>query len=90
MHTRHADIRAQQRGIPPFVDNLLDQYGQEVHDGNGGTILYLDKLSIRNMERDMGRRVVARLSEWLKAYKVQTSDGKTITIGHRYQRIWRK
>lgn len=90
MNTRHADIRAQQRGIPPMVGQLLDLYGQEEHDGHGGVILYLNKISIRNMERDLGSRPVARLSEWLNAYKVQSSDGNTITIGHRSRRIRRK
>ena len=90
MNTRHAEIRAQQRGIPPLVDELLDRYGHEQHDGHGAVILFLDKQSIRSMERDLGRRPVARLAEWLDAYKVRTSDGQTITIGHRSRRIWRK
>jgi hypothetical protein len=90
MNTQHADIRAQQRGIPPLMDELLDRYGHEQHDGHGAVILYLDKRSIRLMERDLGRRPVARLAEWLDAYKVRAIDGQTITIGHRTRRIWRK
>jgi len=89
IHT-HMTARAQQRGIPPLIDQLLEAYGEEQHDGNGAVILYLNKASIRRMERDMGRRPVARLSEWLDAYKVRTTDGKTITIGHRYRRIGRR
>ena len=46
--------------------------------------------SIRAMERDLCARTVARLAEWLDAYKVRTLDGKTITLGHRTRRIWRK
>lgn len=90
MNTQHAQIRAQQRGIPPLVDELLDRYGQEQHDGHGAVILFLDKRSIRAMERELGRRPVARLAEWLDAYKVRAGDGQTITIGHRTRRIWRK
>ncbi len=90
MHTKHAGIRAQQRGIPPMVDQLLDLYGQEQHDGHGAIVLFLNKLSIRRMERDLGRRPVARLSEWLDTYKVKDMEGRTITVGHRHQRIWRK
>lgn len=90
MNTRHAEIRAQQRGIPPMVDQLLDLYGQEEHDGHGGVVLYLSKHSIRSMERDLGRRPVSRLAEWFGAYKVKTTDGRTITVGHRTQRVWRK
>lgn len=90
MNTRHADVRSQQRGIPPMVQQLLDLYGQEEHDGHGGVILYLSKASIRCMERDFGRRPVARLAEWFDAYKVQTTDGTTITLGHRTRRLWRR
>ena len=82
-HTRHAITRMQQRGIPPMVDQLLDLYGQEEHDGHGAVTLYLNKNSIRNMERDFGRRPVSRLAEWFDAYKVKSLDGHTITVGHR-------
>lgn len=90
MNTRHADIRAQQRCIPPMMDQMLDLYGQEEHDGHGAVILYLSKDSIRHMERDLGRRPVSRLAEWFDAYKVKTLDGLTITVGHRTRRLWRK
>lgn len=73
-----------------MVDQLLDLYGQEQHDGQGAIVLFLNKLSIRRMERDLGRRPVARLAEWLDTYKVKDMEGRTITVGHRYQRIWRK
>lgn len=90
MNTTHAQVRAQQRGIPPMVDELLDRYGHEEHDGHGAVVLYMNKSSIRQMERDLGRRPVARLSEWFDAYKVKGADGRTITVGHRTRRLWRK
>jgi hypothetical protein len=90
MNTRHAQLRAQQRGFPPLIDQWLDLYGQEEYDGHGGVIVYLNKASIRHMERDMGRRPVARMSEWFDAYKVRALSGETITIGHRTGRVRRK
>lgn len=88
--SHHATRRAQQRGIPPLIDQLLDLYGQEQHDGHGGVILYMDKNSIRRMERDMGREPVRQLSRWQHAYKVKSStDGCTITVGYRIKRIRR-
>lgn len=90
MNSKHAAVRAQQRGIPPMIDQLLDLYGQEQHDGHGAIILFLNKQSIRKMESDLGRRPVARLAEWLSSYKVKDLEGRTITVGHRRQRIWRK
>jgi hypothetical protein len=83
-------MRAQQRGIPPMVDQLLDLYGHEEHDGHGAIVVFLNRQSIRQMERDFGRRPVARLSEWFDAYKVRSTDGCTITVGHRNRRVWRK
>jgi len=89
--SRHAEIRAQQRGIPPLIDQILDLYGREQYDGHGGVVIYLDKGSIRRMERDMGREPVRRLSTWRSAYKVKSSiSGCTITTGIRIERIWRK
>ena len=73
-----------------MVDQLLDLYGEEEHDGRGAVIRYLSKASIRTMERELGRRPVARLAEWFDAYKVQSTDGLTITVGHRTHRVWRK
>src|SRR5258708_5110964 len=90
MNSKHAEIRAQQRCIPPMIDQLLDLYGQEEHDGHGAVILYLNRDSIRNRERDLGRRPVSRLAEWFDAYKVKSTDGHTITVGHRPGRLWRK
>lgn len=90
MNTKHSEVRAQQRCIPQLVDQLLDLYGQEEYDGHGAVVIYLNKNSIRNMERDLGRRPVSRLAEWFDAYKVRGVDGKTITIGYRTRRVWRK
>ena len=88
MKTIHAQKRAQQRGIPPLIDELLDRYGREQHDGHGGVILFFDKNSIRSMERDMGRKPVSRLAEWLRAYKVvTTSFERTLTTGKHYARF---
>lgn len=90
MDSRHSIIRAQQRGIPPFVGDLLDTYGQEAYDGYGGLKLFFDKRSRRQMERDMGREPVRLLKRWLDCYKVVSArDGCVITTGHRHRRIRR-
>lgn len=91
MQTRHAQIRAQQRGIPPLIEDLLDRYGTERYDGCGAVTEFFDKSSLRNMEREMGREPVRCLAAWHSAYKVLSiRDGVTITIGRRTKRIWRK
>jgi hypothetical protein len=70
-----------------MIDQYLDQYGQEEYGGHGARILYFNKNSIKNMERDLGRRPVSRLAEWFGTYKVISRDGRTITLGHRTRRL---
>ena len=89
--TQHAEIRARQRGIPPLIEEWLVEFGEEDYDGQGARRMYFSKKSIRNMEREFGRAPVRKLSEWFNVYKVEAlENGSIITIGHRYQRLWRR
>lgn len=91
MNTTHAATRAQQRSIPPLVEQWLDQFGEEEYDGHGGILRFFSHASRRALEREVGRDPVRKLNEYLNAYKVESShDGRTITIGHRTKRINRK
>jgi len=90
MNTKHALKQGQRRGIVSMADEVLDRYGHEQYDGHGAIIVFMTKASRRAMERDWGHLAVAKLWELLKdPYKVMTTDGQTITVGHRYQRIQR-
>lgn len=90
MNSTHSLARAQQRGIPPMVANLLETYGEEAYDGHGALTIYFNKRSLRQMERDMGREPVRLLSRWHHCYMViSASDGCIITIGHRHKRLLR-
>jgi hypothetical protein len=85
--TRHAVIRSQQHGIPPLINQWLDQYGEEEYEGHGGIRRYFSHTSIRVMESEFGRRPLAKMSEYLGVYKVESShDGQTLAIGHRIKR----
>ncbi len=72
-----------------MIDELLDRYGREQFNGDGFVTVFMDKASRKSMQRDLGRQILGKLSAWLDTYKVRTTDGKTITIGHRYHRIQR-
>jgi hypothetical protein len=89
--TKHALIRAQQRGIPPLVDQWLDEFGEEHHDGHGCVRRYFSHRSVRQMEQALGRQPVCLFKRYLHAYKVERSaDGATITIGWLTRRIQRR
>ncbi len=83
MHeTKHARTRAQQRCIPPLVNQWLDQYGEEHYDDYGGIKIYFSRKSKRKMERELGRGPIQYLSRYLRAYKVESSSGgQVITFG---------
>jgi hypothetical protein len=90
-HTQHAAARARQRAIPPFVEFLLDEFGERLYDGRGGIRVFFTRRSIRRMEHSFGRRPVAKMSEYFSVYRVDDSrDGITITIGHRSKRMNRR
>ena len=91
METKHAKVRAQQRGIPPLIGQWLDNFGEEEYDGRGGVVRYFSHRSVRAMEREVGREPVRRFADYLDAYKVLSSrDGCVITIGFRTKHIRRK
>ncbi len=86
----HAEIRSQQRGIPPFIHELLDDYGSEEYVGEGCQLKYFNKKSIRKMESAIGRNVVQRLTTWHNCYMIVAPDGCVVTCGHLFRHIRRK
>jgi hypothetical protein len=88
--THHAGARSQQRGIPPFIMDCLDNFGEEMYDGHGAIIRYFNHVSRKKMERELGRDLVSKLAQYLNSYKVESLDGTVITAGHLTKRINRK
>lgn len=83
--TSHATVRAQQRGIPPIVIDLLLQFGQVEHDHAGAEILYFDRRSKKRIESYVGA-LFGKLSEHLDNYAV-VANGRIVTVGVRHKRI---
>jgi hypothetical protein len=89
--TKHAEVRAQQRAIPPFVDWLLDEFGEEEYDGRGCVRVYFTRRSVRKMEQSLGHQPVGLFKRYLRAFKVECcSDGTTVTKGWQTRHIWRR
>lgn len=84
--TKHAKQRAQQRGIPKLMIELLQRYGHRAYDHHGGVIRYMDKTARRSVEKYIGTAVFRRLHEHLDAYIVEAIDtGAIITCGQRFE-----
>lgn len=85
--TKHADIRQQQRSIPPLILEWLTSYGTISHDHRGAEIRYFDKRSRKALAKAVGDEVVSRLSALLDTYAVVSGSGAVITVGHRFKRV---
>ena len=83
----HAIQRQQQRCIPPLIIEWLHTYGDEQHDKHGCVIRYFSKESKKQLSRRVGKVVVGLLGRFMDTYLVESNDGDTITVGHRYKKI---
>jgi len=84
--TDHAQVRMQQRAIPPLMIELLYLYGREQQQ-NGSTMLFLDKRA-RDKAKQALQDVKQRFDKLCDAYLVQAEgDGTVITVGHHIKRF---
>ena len=81
----HAKVRCQQRGVSPFIVDLLLQFGRRQHDHRGAEILYFDRRARRSVESYTGG-TIGKLSEQMDSYAV-VAEGRVITVGVRYKKI---
>ena len=83
--TTHAEIRCQQRGIPPLIIEWLLDFGTPVHN-HGAEIYHFDKKSKKAIKKYAGKRILSMLDQYMDAYLVFAA-GRVVTAGHRYKRI---
>ncbi len=86
--TRHAQIRAQQRGIPALIQEWLLAYGA-IKMSHGAQVRYFDKAARKRLQKEMGALVVDRLGDLLNVYLVEDEGSAVITVAHRHRRIKR-
>ena len=84
--TKHAAKRSQQRAIPPFIANLILDYGR-VTRRHGADCYYLDKVARKELRRELGKKIYARIQDQLNIYVVENKG--VLTVAHRVKRIKR-
>lgn len=87
MMTRHAQVRCQQRGIPPVVADWLMDFGAIRRGCRGAEVRYFDRVGKRFAQTLMREEKMIQLERLLGAYVILSSDGDVVTAGHRYKRI---
>lgn len=85
--TRHAAIRTQQRGIPPWFLALLLAYGRSRHDGHGAVIKSVDRAARQRLQMLLSRTDYAAAERYFDVYAVVAADDQAIvTAAHRTRR----
>ena len=84
--TRHAERRAQQRGIPKSVVKSLYGYGVRNHHKNG-VVYTLNKRVLRRLENALSKRQFQKVAKHSKCYIVVSPDHYIITVAHRKKRF---
>ncbi|MEY8843498.1 hypothetical protein AB9K41_31120 [Cribrihabitans sp. XS_ASV171] len=80
--THHAEARLNQRGVPPFIVELLDRFGA-VRRSYGQEKVYFDKGSKKAMRKYFGgARGMRMIEPFLGVYAVFSEQGAVITVGH--------
>lgn len=88
--THHAEARLNQRGVPPFVVELLDRFGA-VRRSHGKEKVYFDNRSKKALRKFFGgARGMRMIEPFLDVYAVLSEDGAVITVGHLQKRIGRE
>ncbi len=86
MLTQHAQVRSQQRGIPPMMIDLLLTFGASEKAPGGAEKLFFDKSS-RKRVRAYAGPLAALLERHLDIYAVVADGNRVITLGYRLERI---
>ncbi len=85
MKSVHAQVRTQQRGVPPMIVDLLMQFGSRVSSGDGTEICFFDRRARKHIHAYAGG-LFSRLNEQMDAYAVVSGE-KVMTVGTRYKKL---
>ena len=86
VRTKHAHLRAQQRGISLETEQLLQAYGEKRPAPGGCVLKFFSKKSIQRIEKDYGHFFIAKNHEKLKTYLIESRENHGIvTLGKLYK-----
>jgi hypothetical protein len=86
MRSKHAQLRAQQRGISRETEDLLHAYGEKKPAREGCVMKFFSKRSIDRIEKDFGHFFIAKNHEKFNTYLIESrADNQVVTLGKLYK-----
>lgn len=81
--SRHARTRCQQRAVTELMLQLLREYGETEHVGNGCRKRSLTRQAKKRVRRQL-QATLSHYDSLADTYLVESDDGQIVTVGHRY------
>jgi hypothetical protein len=86
MKTKHAEIRAQQRGVRADIEELLRTHGEVRPAPHGCVMRFFSRKAIKEIESEFGHFFIAKNHENLRTYLIESrEDRSVVTVGKLYQ-----
>jgi hypothetical protein len=86
--TKHANTRAQQRGITSNFLDLIYAFGDIQNAGNGCIVRYFGRKSLELVRLHLGSRYVRENHEKFRIFTIETRvDPTIITTGKLYKKV---
>lgn len=85
--TKHAGIRAQQRGVNRDVLDCLLAYGRHEPDHKGCHVVTFDGRAFADLSRFEPKEINVKATDARNVYAVVDADGVVVTAGHRFRRV---
>lgn len=83
--TRHAEVRLQQRAIPPIALDLLWEFGSSARS-RGADSLFFDRAARQRVAKALGDDALRRVDRLTNVHAVISDDGAVVTVGWRTRR----
>lgn len=84
--TWHARARMQQRGISAAALDALLDFGRTTRAGRGRELVFIDRKARERLARAKAL-AAGEATRVCNSYAIIGSDGKVITVGHRFRRL---
>lgn len=80
-HTKHADERIQQRGIPRLVPEILRLFGNETYQKGGYRKIKMSTKGKKHAIKEL-KKALAAFENSKSYFCVENEEGLVITAGH--------
>lgn len=84
--TTHARRRAQQRAVPTWLLELLEQFGSARRAFYDAEVLMFDRKARARIRTELGCEALKRIDPFKNVYMVISDEGAVVTVARKFKR----